>query len=125
MNDAADPASLEAPQVLDIERSLERLEQDRAFLKEILTLFTVDGPARLERIETCLAQGDLPSAGKAAHSLKGMCGTIFAPALMDIALAMEKLCRNGDAGAAQELLPAMRRHMQAVLERIGEFVRAP
>jgi len=125
MIDAEDPSTLEDWQILDISRSLERLDQERDFLKEILALFTIDGPARLERVEECLAEGDLESAGKAAHSIKGMCGTINAPALMDVALRMEQACRGADVTMAKMLLPVMRRHVQAVLEQIENFMQTP
>ena len=69
--------------------------------------------------------GDLESAGKAAHSIKGMCGTINAPALMDVALRMEQACRGADIAAANELLPVMKRHVQAVLEKIEIFLQTP
>jgi len=122
MSDLTDPGSLAAGEVLDIGRSLIRLDNDVEFLKELLSFFLVDGPARLSRMEQGLAADDLAGAGTAAHSLKGMCGTLNAPALMEMSLRMEAACLKGDAQAAQALLPLLRRHLEAVLERIGEFL---
>lgn len=122
MVDATEPDGLDAAQILDIDRSLDRLDNEADFLKEILALFLADGQARADKLEEALGTGDLGVAAKAAHSLKGMCGTINAPALMDMALRMEIACRSGNADTARALSPALRRHLEAVKERIREYL---
>lgn len=124
MVDATDPDGLDAAQILDIDRNLERLDNEAEFLKEILALFLVDGQARADKLEEALDTGDLGVAAKAAHSLKGMCGTINAPALMEMALHMEIACRSGNDDAARALLPALQRHLEAVKGRIGAYLES-
>ncbi|EPR44416.1 Hpt protein [Desulfovibrio sp. X2] len=124
MDNAPDLTSLAEEEVLDTAKSLDRLDNEVDFLKEIYALFLEDGPQRLERFEQAADADDLPAAAKAAHSLKGMCGTVNAPALMELSLRVEQACREGDRDAVQALRPAYGQLMDLVLRRMQAFIDA-
>ena len=114
--------SLSDELILDTARSLDRLDGEVEFLREIYGLFVEEGPNRLATIAKDLAEDDFAKAAKASHSLKGMCGTLNAPALMELTLELERACRERNKAEAARLKDEMERLMDAVIERINAFM---
>ena len=56
----------------DLNALMERLEGDREFLRELLTIFQQDVRSNLEKSQTALAGDRLIELSRAAHTLKGM-----------------------------------------------------
>ncbi|WP_035104187.1 Hpt domain-containing protein [Desulfohalovibrio reitneri] len=108
--------------ILDTELSLRRLEGEREFLAELYRMFLEDSVQRRRTLEEALSRGEYQDAAKAAHSLKGMCGTINAPALMELALEMEKACRGEDDDRIEALRGPLRKLLDEVLGRIEAFL---
>lgn len=122
MHQRTDPQTSSDPDVLDLGKALSRLDNDAGFLKELFGLFQEDGPARGQTLTEALAADDLATAAKAAHSLKGMAGTISAPGLMDLAFAMERAAKQADATTCAALHPQLTAMLDAVLAAIDAFM---
>ncbi len=114
--------SLSDELILDTAKSLDRLDGEVEFLREIYGLFLEDGPTRLATISNALDEGDFIKASKAAHSLKGMCGTLNASALMELALELEMACRERNKAEAMRLKNEVERLLDVVVERIAAFM---
>jgi HPt (histidine-containing phosphotransfer) domain-containing protein len=71
-------------------------------------LFRSSVPERLDDIGAALADGRFVDAGRASHSLRGSAGAFGARRLSALGLRLEELCRDSDAGAAEETLGEMR-----------------
>lgn len=108
--------------ILDTAKSLDRLDGEVEFLREIYGLFLEDGPARLATIGQALDEDDFAKATKAAHSLKGMCGTLNAVALMELAQELEMACREQNKAEAMRLKGEVAHLMDVVVERIAAFM---
>lgn len=76
-------------------------------LRELLTLFLRDTPERLEALRHALAAGDLESAGRAAHSLKGSAANLGAMDLHELASQTEQRARAADAAGVQLYLEGL------------------
>jgi PAS domain S-box-containing protein len=61
-------------------------------------------PAHLARIRSALEQDDLEAAGKAAHTLKGVSGTVCAGLAEDLARQAVVAAQQGDAAGLRALL---------------------
>lgn len=114
--------SLSDELILDTAKSLDRLDGEIEFLREIYGLFLEDGPTRLATISNALDEDDFVTAAKAAHSLKGMCGTLNALALMELALELEMACRERNKAEAMRLKNEVERLLDVVIERIAAFM---
>ena len=114
--------SLSDELILDTAKSLDRLDGEIEFLREIYGLFLEDGPTRLATISNALDEDDFVTAAKAAHSLKGMCGTLNASALMELALELEMACRERNKAEAMRLKNEVERLLDVVIERIAAFM---
>ena len=86
-------------------------------LTKAFDLFLTGVPARLDAVETALAEGRLEAAAQSAHSLRGSAGAFGARRLSELAARQELLCNGGDAAQAAALLGPM--HVQfATVEAI-------
>ena len=63
---------------------------DNTMITEIMTAFLTDGEDRLRKMYLAIAGGDEAAARRAAHSLKGMSGSIGAVHLSDLSQHLEK-----------------------------------
>ncbi len=71
-------------------------------------LFRSSAPERLDDIGSALAEHRLADAAQVSHSLRGSAGAFGAKRLSALGLELEEACRQGDAGAAEDLLAEMR-----------------
>ena len=99
------------------------LEMLRAFreegepdpVAEIRSLFVVDGHERLTTMRVALAAGDETAARRAAHSLRGMCGSIGAKRLTALTQEFEKAGPGAiDSARLQQLEHEFARVSQAL-----------
>jgi CheY-like chemotaxis protein/HPt (histidine-containing phosphotransfer) domain-containing protein len=105
-------------EILDREEMDRRVGGDYGLLGELLVLFAEESPRLLGEIQVGLAEGDLPTVHRAAHSLKGMIATLGGKPAQEEACRLEQLARAGEAGSAREALPALEqalRRFQAAL----------
>ena len=76
---------------------------DRKLLGELVALFRIEGPRRLEELRRALGANDAAGVQAAAHGLKGSVGSLHAKRSFDAAQAVELLARSDalqDAHAA-------------------------
>jgi two-component system sensor histidine kinase RpfC len=78
---------------------LEALGPTKDFVKNLIWVFLRDSEKRIREMDLSAERGDVESFCKAAHSLKGICGSIGALAAMDIS---EKLQHMGGKGSMAE-----------------------
>jgi len=90
------------------------------FLREIVGIFLVDTPARLEELDQALAAGDLVRFNRAAHSIKGSSSNLGASALQQAADRLEAKSRASLAGVEPELaaVKAEFQRVRAALEQL-------
>lgn len=74
---------------------LQSLADDRELADELLAAFLEDSPVRHESLGQALDANDAETASKLAHSLKGMCGVVRVDGLVNLALNMEHMARDG------------------------------
>jgi HPt (histidine-containing phosphotransfer) domain-containing protein len=65
-------------------------------LKELLTLFLEDAPARIEKLRAGWQAGDAVAVQRAAHSMKGSSGNIGATQLYAVCSRLDAQGRSGD-----------------------------
>ncbi|MBN1826115.1 MAG: cache domain-containing protein [Candidatus Eisenbacteria bacterium] len=93
--------------VFDREAFLERVMDDPNLAKVIVESFLKDVPERLKKMEEHLAEGDVNSAERQAHSIKGAAANVGGEALREVAFTIEKSGRAGDLASMRDLFPGM------------------
>jgi HPt (histidine-containing phosphotransfer) domain-containing protein len=94
------------PAVLDGLRSL-TAPGEPDVLSEVLNLFLVEVPPRMDRLRNAWAAGNIEEVHRAAHSLKGSAGNIGANAFFAVCKDLDEKSRSGDTGAIGPLVEAM------------------
>ena len=76
-------------------------------LAEVLELFLVEVPARLDRLRNAWAAGNIEEVRRAAHSLKGSAGNIGACRLYEVCRQFDAQRTADDRDASAPLVDAL------------------
>ena len=109
------------PAVLDSLRQLGR-DAEPDVLQEVLGIFLLDAPTRLEAIRRALRDRDGDALRRAAHALKGASAVIGATALAAACLALENMGKQNAFDAAAEGLDVTEREYQRVKAEIDQLL---
>ena len=88
----------------DIKELLERVDDDREFLCELLLIFRQDSETNLQKARAALRDKDLPGLMRAAHTLKGMLRNLSMNRAAEIAYALETSARQENCAQAETCL---------------------
>ena len=105
--------------VLDESRLLAEFGDDPEILEELRDLFLQHIPPLLEDIKKALQAGEAARVAQAAHSLKGASSTYGAQRLAQVGLAIEKLAREDQLAAAQDVIEILQEELAKVTSEIG------
>jgi HPt (histidine-containing phosphotransfer) domain-containing protein len=94
------------PEAIDALRAVSP-DDGGQFLTELIDIFLEDTPARLVEFQRCATSGDVATATRAAHSIKGSAGNFGAVPLAKLAAALEATAKSGQLSEALTQLPAV------------------
>lgn len=97
---------METP-LIDFEKLLVRMEDDRELIREIFEVFVSEYPERRSKFERALSSADMKGMVLLAHSLKGASGTLHAEPLRGVCFELERAAREEDAGKVAAFTPAV------------------
>jgi two-component system sensor histidine kinase/response regulator len=98
--------------------ALERLGGDTQLLSEVIQLFLVDCPLRLEAIKAAVEARDGDAISREAHGLKGAAGNLSAVSLFETAEILEQLGRENRFEAAEAALRRLTDEAAHVLDAL-------
>ncbi|MDQ3965352.1 MAG: response regulator [Actinomycetota bacterium] len=105
--------------VLEDLRELQR-EDEPDILAMFVEVFFSDVPQQLTALREAVRNGDAHSMRRAAHMLKGSCGTMGARRMAKICEQLEDVGASGDLARAPELL----KRLEAEFDHVREALRA-
>lgn len=108
--------------LFDPDTLLKRLNGDLEIALELLGVFLEDAPIRLAELAKAAQNGDPQKAGKAAHSLKGVCATVAAQPAADLALKLQIAGRESDAAGVKSLLPDFETLLGDSLAAVADYI---
>ena len=76
-------------------------------LAEVLNLFLVEVPPRMDRLRNAWASGNIEEVHRAAHSLKGSAGNIGARRLSEVCRQLDAKGKSGDLAGLAPLVDAL------------------
>ena len=98
------PNSATPEQAWNLKELLDRLDDDQAFLRDLLRVFREDSQSNVQKAKTALAVGDLARLTHAAHTLNGMLRNLCMDGAAEIAAELEDASRQEKRKDAAELL---------------------
>ena len=84
----------------------------------VLEEFLQQVPVDIGEMESGLANGDLLTASKAAHRLKGTAGVLGATQLHPLCANMELTCKSGDGAQAAEIFAELKAEAQKCVDAV-------
>lgn len=85
-----------AKNFIDLEELLERTENDRALMRDLLTIFKEEFPQRLQSLREAVGFRNGAHVVMEAHALKGMLSNLAAVEAAAAAAELERLGRNNE-----------------------------
>ena len=106
--------------IFDLEGALERVEGDRSLLCELAGIY-LDEVRRLElALGDALGKNDIIAATKAAHTLKGACGSFCCSTVFAAAWACEQLRSSNTPEEIAEAYERLRRESQQLNQALRD-----
>jgi signal transduction histidine kinase/HPt (histidine-containing phosphotransfer) domain-containing protein/FixJ family two-component response regulator len=99
---------------------LQRLDNDRDFVRMILGETVKELPKLLEGLQTLCMGDDNGAIRRQAHTMSGMAANISTPQLRKICQKIETAAKDGDLESARNMLPELERTVQMTLAAISK-----
>ncbi|MBF0455861.1 MAG: response regulator [Magnetococcales bacterium] len=103
---------------IHIDKALRIMDDDKALLARMVSRFPLNNSQAIPDIRLALEQGDVDTAQRVAHSLKGVAGNIAAVELSTTAAEMEQAFLKGDIQTGKALLPTLEVAMDDILQSV-------
>jgi len=94
----------------------DRYGDDDSLIRELMGVFMQDLPERMQELRQAFEAGEVATAERLSHMIKGSSATIGSPALMAVARRMEDLTVAGQLTEATALLSEMEQRFLALQE---------
>jgi HPt (histidine-containing phosphotransfer) domain-containing protein len=88
--------------IMDLNELLERVENDRELVRELLLIFKEEFPVHLRALRDAVDSKDGKKVAAEAHTVKGMLSNLAASSAAGAAARLEQLGRNQEVSEFQE-----------------------
>ncbi|MBU0467877.1 MAG: Hpt domain-containing protein [Candidatus Omnitrophica bacterium] len=102
---------------VDLNEFLERVQDDKELLLELIDIFAEDYLAKRELLKAAVENSDYEEIKGISHSLKGASGNISAKKLRLILLQFEEMGKAQDLAGAQDVLADLDKEYERVAAR--------
>jgi len=98
---------------------LEQLGGDERVYDEVVALFLQDAPRQLRSLQETVSRGDMATARRQAHTLKGASGNVGATDLEKVLLKTERACEQGNVKEAAGMLDRVNAEFEKLKQILG------
>jgi two-component system, sensor histidine kinase and response regulator len=92
---------------VDVTQLLDRIDDDRAFLAELVETFRRDCPQNIGALQSAVLRENAADLHRSAHALKGALGNLAAVRAQALAADLERMGRAQDLSGAQSTLESL------------------
>ena len=103
-----------AEDIIDLPDLLERVQDDKELLLELLDIFQEDFLIKRQTLEEAIAKSDIVKVKEVAHSMKGASGNISAKRMYATCLELEQLAKSGQNTGMQDLFKTINGQFEEV-----------
>ena len=89
------------------EFAMGQVDNDEELLQELIAIFKDSSASDMAILTQAVETGDPVEARSASHSIKGAAASLGLEAIRDVAMVIEKDCREGSLAVAREKLPQL------------------
>lgn len=106
-------------EVLDLPEFLERVQNDKELLIELLGIFVEDFQEKKKILIEAVANKDVDTVKSVAHSLKGATGNISAKAMRKTFVEIEQKAKDANMAGMEAMIPLLEQQFDALSQRIS------
>lgn len=106
--------------VLDIPEFLERVQDDKELLMELLEIFVEDFKQKRPLLEGVISASDFEHIKSIAHSIKGASGNVSAKKVREVIIEIEDMAEESDTSKGTQLLQRLDEEFEKLLTNIEE-----
>ena len=103
---------------LDLAELLERVDNDRELLRDLLAIFKDDFPAHLQALREAVDCGDMKRVASLGHMLKGMLSNLAAARAAGAAAHLEQLGHAGETAGLKAALEVFESEVSELLPKL-------
>jgi two-component system, sensor histidine kinase and response regulator len=111
----AEDAPLAVDESFNFGELLDRVDNDRELLKELLEIFQRDFPVHRQELQAAVAAGDMKRVATTGHTLKGMFANVAAGRAASLAASVERLGKAAEITGLAEAVQALEAEAGALL----------
>jgi len=108
-------------EVIDLPEFLERVQDDKELLLELLDIFSADFKEKRVGLEAAIKSKNSEEVRNIAHSLKGATGNISAKPMRESFSLIEEKARGNDLSGMEEQLPTLDEQFVSLETRIEQL----
>lgn len=108
--------------IINVPEALERVDGDRAFLRELLDEFTAMLPEQLRRLREAMSRSAFEESRQLAHSIKGAGRNLGAGRIALMALQTEAAAMEADMPHLQEAFKNLENECRILSQAVREGV---
>ena len=105
--------------VLDLQEFLDRVQDDKDLLLELLDIFSEDYQVKRKGLDLAVSQKNYEDLRGIAHSLKGATGNISAKSLRMLFMKLEEMGKNNTVDGAAPILIHVDEEFKKFQERVS------
>lgn len=102
----------------DLAALLERVDNDRELLRDLLSIFKEDFPRHLQALREAAESGDMKNLSAVCHTLKGMLSSMSACRAAAAAAELEQLGRTGESTSVRAAMQLFESEVSELLPRL-------
>ncbi len=106
--------------VLDLKEFLDRVQDDKDLLLELLDIFDADFKVKRKLLKIAVEKKDFEEIRGIAHSFKGASGNISAKSLRIVCMKLEDMGKNQNISGIDELLVDLDKQFDLLLIAMAE-----
>jgi len=115
------PAQQAPEQAVNLEVLLQRLDNDRALLCDLIGVFMSECPKCIADMEAAVQAKSSVDIHRSAHRFKGSVGSLAAEHAAALALALESAGRSGDVAEAEKVFIELKEETERLLPQLIEI----
>ncbi len=104
---------------ISIQSGLSKVAGNKSLYRKLLLKFSESNADVVDEIKDSIGQGDMETAARLAHTVKGLSGTLGAKKLYPAAAELEKAIKQGKTGSMDSLIENFKANLRVVLDGIG------
>jgi len=108
-------------EILDVEEFLERVQDDRELMLELLDIYEQDYVQRRKALGQAFDKKNAQEVSNTAHAMKGASGNISAKKIHVICYKLEQLGKDGNLGEVAGLLAQLDEEFKALQKSMTEI----